>query len=157
FLFGVGFYQHWRAAGDAASLFSFPMTVLASTVLFIGQSLLLAHAGRARTSYRDLYQASWGLFIQVLFCGLCALGLWTAWRAFPAAGFALLAGAPFVMAAMTQILDHAALRRIEWGLTYVLGASLPALLLFSVLEILSWSLTHRLPPLVFSALVAVSM
>ena len=150
FLFGVGVYQHWRAAGDVVNRSGLAMIAMAGALLFIGQSLLLAHGGRRRASYRALYQASWSIFIQLLCCGLFAAALWMAGRSFPAMQPAALVAMPFVVALIVAFLDDAAPRRIEPGLTYVLASCLPVAIFISVLEILFWSLTHRLPPLVLS-------
>ena len=150
-LFGLGFYQHWRAAGSATESSGMMMSAMAGTILFIGQSLLLAHGECEPPTYRDLYRASWTLGIQLLMCGLCALALWLIWRAFPALRFILFAAITFAAAAVLQFLNRPVLHRIERGLVYVLTASLPVALLFSVLEILVWSLTRWLPPFALSA------
>ncbi|HEY2836972.1 MAG TPA: DUF4153 domain-containing protein [Rhizomicrobium sp.] len=151
FLFGTGFYLHWRAADNAVSQSSFATIAMVGAFLFIGQSLLLAHGGRVRASYRALYQASWSIFIQLLFCGLCAVALWALWRSFPAISPAALVIMPIAASLIMAFVNGTALRRIEPGLTYVLTSCLPAAILVSVLEILFWSLTQRLPPLVLSS------
>ena len=153
FLFGLGVYQHWRAAGDASPS-GIALTAMAGAILFIGQSLLLAHGGRENVRYRALYRASWGLTIQLMLCGLCAGALWMVWRVFPITGFAALAILTVAAALIMQFLDRLALRRIEAGLVYILTGTLPFALVFSMLGILLWSLTHWLPPLAFSAAAA---
>ena len=99
-LFGLGFYQHWRAAGGPAGQSDAIMIAMAGTILFIGQSLLLAHGEREQPAYREIYRASWTLGIRLLMCGLCTLALWMVWRAFPAAGCIILAAMTFAAATM---------------------------------------------------------
>lgn len=58
FLFGLGFYQHWRAAGVDAGSSGLWLAAMAGAILFIGQSLLLAHASARPLTYGALHKAS---------------------------------------------------------------------------------------------------
>lgn len=157
FLFGLGFYQHWRVAGGDAGTSGIWLAAMAGVILSIGQSLLLAHAKCRPVVYRALYLASWDLAAQLALCGLCAAGLWSIWRIFPMTGFATLLVMALVVALVSQFLDRTVLRTFQMGFVLALTVILPAVILLSASLILVWSLTRWLPPFALSAAVGLIM
>jgi hypothetical protein len=157
FLFGLGLYQHWRAAGGDAGPSSVWLGAMAGAILFIGQSLLLAHARCRPVVYRALYQASWDLTAQLALCGFCAAGLWSVWRLLPMTGFAALFVMALAVALVSQILDRTVLRTLQTGFALALTAILPVVLLLSASLILVWSLSRWLPPFALSAAAGILM
>lgn len=151
FLFGSGLYQHWRAAGDDASPSGIWLAAMAGMILFIGQSLALAHASCRPVVYRAFYRAGWGLGVQFACFGLCAAGLWSIWRMLALPGFAVLPVMALMAALVTHILDREMLRTVQAGFVLALTAILPVVILLSITLILVWALTSRIPPFTLSA------
>ena len=149
-LVGLGVYQHWRAAGDT-SLVAFWPTAAAAIFLFVGQSLLLAHADGGPLQYRALYESSWGLAIQLVLGSLCGACLWTIPLIFPVTEFAILPVMALATALVFQFADRVTFAEIEGAVTFVSTGVVLILISFSTFAALFWSLTRWLPPFALSA------
>jgi hypothetical protein len=159
-LAGLGAYHAWRSAGaDPGHAGLWPAGMIAA-FLFTGQALLLAHARSNPVRYAVLYESSWRLAMEILLCGLMALGAWSlcntgAHLLAPQASLPRAFAIPlmtFCLAAASELRAGTLLHLMKRSAVIAFAFLLPPLIFFAIITILFGALSRWQPPLTLCGL-----
>ena len=153
-LWGAGTYQHWRTEGVDPGRSGVWLVAMIAALLFIGQALLLGHWRRVFGPFRyaALYEESWNLAIKLGFASF-ATALLPLGREGSHPAYAILP-LTLTLAVGARLPGPLLLGRIRRGLSLVLIVALPALIILSILTVLTWLLRSWRPPFALCALEA---